>query len=162
MAITTLKLTTLFLVVATLVTSAAHTLEAPGKLRLSREHYLAVQHICYPGFTIAGAAEPLAILALFALLLFAPGETRQFWLIAGALGASTATHLLYWLLTAPVNKVWLADEAMATGAKGFFAAAADAGSADWRVLRDRWERSHIYRSVTALLSFLALALALLN
>jgi hypothetical protein len=35
----------------------AHALEWPGKLRLSREHYLAVQPIYYPGFTYSGFAR---------------------------------------------------------------------------------------------------------
>ena len=47
----------LFEVVAVLVVaivmalSLAHALELPGKLRLSKEDYLAVQPIYYPGFT---------------------------------------------------------------------------------------------------------------
>jgi hypothetical protein len=44
--------------------SLAHTLELPGKRRLNREQYLAVQTIYYPGFTIGwhrGAAiHPVA------------------------------------------------------------------------------------------------------
>ncbi|HET7883004.1 MAG TPA: hypothetical protein VFL55_19120 [Acetobacteraceae bacterium] len=47
--------------------SLAHALEVPGKLRLPRETYIAVQQISYPGFTIGGAfGESGAILATLA------------------------------------------------------------------------------------------------
>jgi hypothetical protein len=71
--IATLKLVSLLLVVATMIPSVAHALELPGKLRLTHEQYLAVQPIYYPGFTIIGAAEPLSVLILAALLALAPG-----------------------------------------------------------------------------------------
>jgi hypothetical protein len=60
--ITTLKLVSLLLVVATVIPSVAHALKLPGKLRLTHEQYLAVQPIYYPGFTVIGAAEPLPLL----------------------------------------------------------------------------------------------------
>ncbi|MGQ0445171.1 MAG: hypothetical protein ACT4O2_08630 [Beijerinckiaceae bacterium] len=58
--------------------SLAHALEYPGKFRLPRETYLAVQTIYYPGFTIGGAAEPLAIAALAGLLAMTAVGTTQF------------------------------------------------------------------------------------
>jgi hypothetical protein len=72
----------LFLVVLTVATSLAHALELPGKMRLSREQYLAVQAIYYPGFTYAGLAEPLSIVALAVLLLLSHGLAASFWLVA--------------------------------------------------------------------------------
>jgi hypothetical protein len=48
---------TLVLVAIAMALSLAHALEFPGKLRLSREHYLAVQTIYYPGFTIGGSGR---------------------------------------------------------------------------------------------------------
>ena len=41
----------------TMSLALAHALELPGKLRLGKEEYCAVQTIDYSGFTIAGAAE---------------------------------------------------------------------------------------------------------
>jgi hypothetical protein len=38
-----LNLVSLWLVVLTVIPSAAHAMEWPGKMRLSRKHYLAVQ-----------------------------------------------------------------------------------------------------------------------
>lgn len=148
--VTILEIACVLLSAVTMALSLAHALEYPGKMRLSRAHYLAVQPIYYPGFTIAGAAEPLSILALAALLATTGYATCMFWLTAGALAAAMATHLLYWLLTAPVNKVWLNDETLSTSAERFFGTGKhDAPPADWTVLRDRWEWSHNWRALTA-------------
>lgn len=146
--ITILEIACVLLSAIAMALSLAHALEYPGKKRLSREHYLAVQPIYYPGFTIARAAEPLSILALAVLLATTGYATCMFWLTAGALAAAVATHLLYWLLTAPVNKVWLSDETLSASADLFFGKR-DAVPADWTALRDRWEWSHIWRAATA-------------
>lgn len=156
--ITGLKVAALILLGVTMALSLAHALERPGKMRLNREHYLAVQLIYYPGFTYAGAAEPLAIMALAALLALTPAGT-SFWLIAGALAATALTHLLYWLLTAPVNRIWLKDEALRAGARGFLGTGKGGEDHDWTMLRDRWERSHVYRAVAAFTAFILLAVA---
>ncbi|MGH6841047.1 MAG: DUF1772 domain-containing protein, partial [Methylocella sp.] len=57
-----LHVLTVMLVAIAMALALAHALELPGKLRLSKEQYLAIQRIYYPGFTIGGAAEPLALL----------------------------------------------------------------------------------------------------
>jgi hypothetical protein len=64
----------------------------------------------YPGFTFEGLGEPLAILALAVLLASIARSTPEFWLIALALAAEAAAHLLYWLLIVPMNRAWLAGE----------------------------------------------------
>ena len=71
-------LTAAFLSALVLTMTLAHALEMPGKMRLDREQYYAVQTIYYPGFTIGGAAEPLAILATGAALLIGPGSEARF------------------------------------------------------------------------------------
>lgn len=141
--------------------SLAHALELPGKRRLGRETYLAVQPIYYPGFTWAGAAEPIAIIAVAAVLTTTPLATTAFWLTAAALVAAIATHALYWTLTAPVNKFWLQDSQLSTSAQRFFGAAADGRLEDctWTTLRDRWERSHVYRAATAMLALVLMVTA---
>jgi len=159
--IVALKMASLLLVVATVIPSVAHALELPGKRRLTREQYLAVQPIYYPGFTIVGAAEPLSVLALASLLAFMPYGTRTFWLIGGALAAAMLAHLLYWVLTAPVNKVWLRSAALSGSAERFFAVGGSVTLTDWRMLRDRWERSHLYRAAASLIALVLLAAALL-
>jgi hypothetical protein len=146
----------------TMTLSLAHALELPGKLRLSRQEYLAVQPIYYPGFTRAGLAEPISIVVVALLLAMTPYGTAEFWLTAGALVAAVATHVLYWTLTAPVNKVWLKDEELSASAQRFFGASTGGGvdDAGWTVLRDRWERSHVYRAVTAMAAFVLVVIAL--
>jgi hypothetical protein len=58
-----LEVLAVILAAVTMSLALAHALELPGKLRLSKEHYLAVQAIYYPGFTIAGIAEVGSIIA---------------------------------------------------------------------------------------------------
>jgi hypothetical protein len=146
----------LFLVVLTVVTSLAHVLELPGKMRLTRDQYLTVQPIYYPGFTYAGVAEPLSIVALAVLLWLSPRFTAAFWLLALALVAAMLTHLLYWVLVAPVNRVWLRGEALPESARRFFGMTEHAGETDWTALRDRWEWSHVCRAATSMTAFLLL------
>jgi hypothetical protein len=157
-----LKLISLFLVVASVIPSVAHALEFPGKLRLTREQYLTVQRIYYPGFTVIGAAEPVSILALAVLLALTLNGTTVFWLIAAALAASVLAHTLYWMLTAPVNKVWLRSEVLSGSARRFFGAGGNVNDADWTVLRDRWERSHLYRAAASVVALVLLAIALVT
>jgi hypothetical protein len=53
-----LYILSLILAVCALVPALAHALELPGKLRLAKDAYFAVQPIYYPGFTIVGVAGP--------------------------------------------------------------------------------------------------------
>jgi len=48
----TLQILTTLLVAIAMAMALAHALELPGKLRLTKEAYLAIQPIYYPGFTI--------------------------------------------------------------------------------------------------------------
>jgi len=49
-----MQVITLLLLALAMVPAVAHALELPGKKRLTKETYLAVQPIYYPGFTIIG------------------------------------------------------------------------------------------------------------
>ena len=73
-----LQVVTVFLVAVTMSLALAHVLELPGKLRLDEQTYLAVQTIYYPGFTIGGISEPLAIMATAVLLLVGPKNEAKF------------------------------------------------------------------------------------
>jgi Domain of unknown function (DUF1772) len=137
----------------------AHALEFPGKRRLDRDTYLKVQAIYYPGFTIGGAFEPLAVIAAFALLLFTPFGTTSFWLTAAAVVGLLLAHAVYWAVTHPVNKVWLKDEKLDKSSGTFFAAGSTTAAGDWTELRDRWEWSHVARAVLAVASLIALVVA---
>ena len=150
-----------FLTAVAMSLSLAHALELPGKLRLDRDHYLAVQTIYYPGFTYGGFAEPLAIAALAALLVVQPAASTVFWLTAGALAAMAATQILFWTVVQPVNRQWLASTELSEAAERFFRSGPSVEqSADWTRLRDRWERGHFARAVTSTAAFVLLLAAL--
>lgn len=156
-----LALASLILVVVAMTPSLAHALELPGKLRLAQDQYLAVQTIYYPGFTIAGIAEPLAIVSTVILLLRTPAGGLDFWLTAASLLGLVGMHAVYWLVTHPVNKFWVKGAQLGAAGAGFFSlGSAGSGSGDWRKLRDRWEYSHVARAALAAASFLALGLAI--
>jgi len=162
-----LELASVILVALAMAPALAHALEFPGKRRLDREAYLAVQPIYYPGFTILGAAEPLGLVATAILLVLTPRGTQGFWLtLVAALGLA-GMQVVYWTVTHPVNRFWLRGEALGGAGAGFFAAdparrargEAAADPAAWTALRDRWEWSHVARAALALVSLVALLVA---
>jgi hypothetical protein len=161
-----MQLLTVILVSFAMVPALAHALEFPGKMRLNRDAYLAVQSIYYPGFTIAGIAEPAGLLASIVLLAFTPRGTAAFWLTCAAMLGMIGMQIVFWMYTQPVNKLWLQGTQMNNIATGFFAlrsggrASTQDDGADWRKLRDRWESSHIAPAALVLLSFLSLLLAM--
>lgn len=54
-----LQVVSVIFVVLAMVPALAHALELPGKMRLSKDAYFAVQPIYFPGFTIMGLSEPV-------------------------------------------------------------------------------------------------------
>lgn len=153
-----LEVVAVLVVAVVMALSLAHALELPGKLRLSKEDYLAVQPIYYPGFTFAGVAEPLSVIVLIALLSFLPTD-GAFWLAFAALIAVAAVNAIYWVVVHPVNNFWLKDFELKGGAGAFFKTGATgrdrAVEVDWIAYRNRWEGGHVAR---ALLSLIALVL----
>jgi hypothetical protein len=162
---TTLQIVTLMLVALAMVPAVAHALEFPGKMRLSKDAYMTVQRIYYPGFTIAGLAEGFSMIAALALVIVTPRHETAFVLSLAALLLLLAMHAVYWIVTAPVNKVWLKGEQLSKAGSTFFRMNKGGGqpqTAEWTSLRDRWERSHIARAVlvTAALTLLVCATAI--
>jgi hypothetical protein len=162
---TDLEVLTLVIVAVAIVPAFAHALEFPGKRRLGKSDYLAVQPIYYPGFTVAGFAEPLGLLLLLVLLFVTPFGSAPFLLTAIALVALLAMHATYWLLTHPVNDFWLRDTKVeGLGARFFqvdmFGDSRSSGESNWTRLRDRWEFSHIVRAGFGLVALVCLAAAL--
>lgn len=150
----------LLLVAVGMALSLAHALELPGKMRLSKETYLAVQQIYYPGFTYGGFSEVGGILALAVLLFVVPFAGAQFWWVAASLALLAMSHLTYWLVTHPVNGFWLRDMELAGLGGVFFSTFGAASAGDWTELRDVWEYSHVARACCAVASFIAAAIAL--
>ena len=155
-----LQIVTLLLVAIAMALSLAHALEFPGKLRLPKDTYMAVQTIYYPGFTYAGTAEFGGMVALAVLLFLVPFAGPVFWCVAVSLAMLVCGHLTYWLVTHPVNSFWLKDVALSGLGSTFFSLFGGTTSGDWTQLRDVWEYSHVARACLFMLSFLAAAIGL--
>jgi hypothetical protein len=156
-----LQIVTVMLVALTMALSLAHALEYPGKRRLSKEHYMATQAIYYPGFTFGGVGEMLGVVFTLAAALLTPRVDPAFWPWWIAFVAMLLTHLIYWVVTHPVNNFWLRDLKLNSAANRFFAFEfLTAGRSDWTALRDRWEFSHIARAVFSGVALLAALIAI--
>ncbi len=157
-----LSVLALLLMAVNMGLALAHALEFPGKLRLDEQTYRAVQAIYYTGFTIGGLIGELGgMLALVVLLVVMPEGTARFWWTMAALALLAAGHAVYWVVTHPVNNVWLKDTRLAVSGRLFFGVFAVA-DADWRRMRSIWEWSHVARAIFFALGVLSMALALLG
>ena len=158
-----LQVASVILVAVAMALALAHALELPGKMRLNKETYLAIQPIYYPGFTIGGGVgEAGGMMALVALLALTPYATTRFWWTLAALLLLLAMHLTYWLVTHPVNNFWIKDIELTGLGATFFSLIAPSSAeigADWSKLRDVWEYSHVARAVLAMLSLISLTIA---
>ncbi|MGH9897422.1 MAG: anthrone oxygenase family protein [Pyrinomonadaceae bacterium] len=153
---------TVILVAVAMALALAHALELPGKMRLEKETYYAMQPIYYPGFTIGGISEPAGIILTIILLFLTPTRSTEFWLMIAALFGLIGMQAVYWLFTHPVNKFWLEGENLSGFGSGFFSFRTnkeETRPADWTELRDRWEYSHVARAGCALVSLIALVIA---
>jgi hypothetical protein len=155
-----LPILALLLVAVVMGLTLAHALELPGKLRLDKDTYIAVQAIYYPGFTIGGlVGEFGGMLLLFALLFLTPYGTERFWWTAAAFGLLISAHAVYWLVTHPVNNFWVKDVDMAGIGATFFSLFSAKGD-DWMQMRNIWEYSHVARACLAMASLASMAVAL--
>jgi hypothetical protein len=143
----------------------AHAFEFPGKKRLGREAYSAVQGVYYPGFTLLGAAEPGGAIGAWISALETPQGTGAFRLTVLAVMGLVGMQAIYWTLVHATNKYWLQSAGVALGnaGSGFFGVdpAGATGARDPSRIRDRWEYSHIARTVLAFASFSSLVAAAL-
>lgn len=161
-----LQVLTVLLVATAMGLSLAHALEMPGKFRLDRQAYVAIQQVYYPGFTIGGGiGEFGGIIATAALVLALPFGQPPFWLALGALLLLLAMHAVYWLFTHPTNRFWLQTVELGRAGREFFSADPLRQAQDldeprqWQAMRDQWEYSHVARAVLAGLSLTLLATA---
>lgn len=114
-----LQVLTVILVTVAMALALAHALELPGKMRLDKETYYAMQPIYYPGFTIGGISEPTSILLVTILLVLTPSGSADFWLTLVALLGLIGMQAVYWLFTHPVNKFWVEGENLDRFSSGF-------------------------------------------
>jgi Domain of unknown function (DUF1772) len=159
-----LQVVTILLVSGAMALALAHALEYPGKLRLNKDAYIATQQIYYPGFTIGGLAEVLALVAMLLLAIITPRGSAAYWLTLGGFVLMLCMHAVYWVLTHPVNKFWVKDIELKGAGRGLFAfdplgRAHNSAAPNWTALRDRWEVSHIIRAALAVLALTLLATA---
>lgn len=160
-----LQILTALLIAVAFAMAFAHALELPGKMRLNKEAYFAVQPIYYPGFTIGGGVGEFGgLIATLILLFFTPWGSAAFWLTLVALFGLVGMQVVYWLLTHPVNQFWLEDENLSGFSAGFFSFKASQSNKthppDWMDLRNQWEYSHVIRAGLALVSLIAIVLVI--
>ena len=91
-----LQILTVVFVAVAMALALAHALELPGKMRLSKETYYAMQPIYYPGFTIGGISEPVGIILTIILLFLMPLGSVDFWLTLIALIGLFGMQAVYW------------------------------------------------------------------
>lgn len=160
-----LQVLTTILIAVAMAMALAHALEFPGKRRLTKEAYFAVQPIYYPGFTLGGAVGEFGGFIVTLILLFlTPWGSTAFWLTLVALGGLTGMQAIYWLWTHPVNQFWLEGENLSGLSAGFFSFGANRSQhetepTDWTDLRNQWEYSHVIRAGFALVSLIAIVVA---
>jgi hypothetical protein len=162
-----LQILTMILVAVAMALALAHALELPGKMRLDKETYYAMQSIYYPGFTIGGISEPAGIILTIILLFLTPMGSAEFWLILAALLGLISMQGAYWLFTHPVNQFWVEGKNLNRLSSGFFSFGTkksrlenETRPPDWTELRKRWEYSHVARAGFALLSLITLVIAI--
>jgi len=159
-----LEVVTIFLVAVAMSLALAHALEFPGKMRLTRDNYLATQSIYYPGFTLGGLGEGLGMVATFVLFLAMPRGTSQFWWALAGLIAIVIMHGIFWIVTQPVNRYWVGGLPLTDAAEKFFLihrkTPVGGPQQTWQQMRDTWEYSHITRAVFAVISLISVSIAI--
>ena len=160
-----LQVLSLLLVALAMSFALAHAAELPGKRRLDRDTYLAMQTVYHPGFTLGGISEPASIVSLTVLLLLTPRDALAFGWTCAALVAVIGMQGVYWVVTHPVNRFWLKGQHLPSASAAFFgvgggASATEYDSLDWARIRDRWEYSHVLRACFAFFGLVSLAIAI--
>jgi hypothetical protein len=117
-----------------LVPAAAHVMELPNKLPMTREAYLIVQRV-YRGWNMSAFVVIGALIATLVLMILVDGAA----FVPALVGflAIVATQIVFWTFTYPVNKITRNWTRVPD---------------DWTALRDRWELSH---AASAVLNFIA-------
>lgn len=147
-----LKVAAEVFVAVAMALSLAHALEYPGKMRLDRSTYAAIQPMYYPAFVIgSGIGEGLGTILTFVLLLTTPDSTEQFNWIAAAFASLLAMQAVYWTVTYPVKNFW--HERPNRAVRRFFglsavrkAMALKERERLWPTWQQRWEVSQIARA----------------
>ncbi len=134
---------------AALALTLCHVLEMRGKLALSGDVWLAVQHRLYGAFAWVGAIGEIGAI-VFSIWLFVLLRGRR---PAGPLAllaalCSLAGLVSWFLIVAPLNEVIVASTAASL-------------PADWQAVRLHWELGHALAAVLFAMAWTALVLGLL-
>jgi hypothetical protein len=98
---------------------------------------------------------------LVVILFLTPSESPAFGYTIAALVAQLASQVIFWLVTQPVNRVWLSDTRLSRAGTAFFRTDRRRESTrDWTGLRDRWEYSHVARAVAGIAALMLVAVAI--
>jgi hypothetical protein len=69
-------------------------------------------------------------------------------------------QVVFWIMTQPVNKYWLQNTELSGVAERYFETGSAASATEWTIMRDRWERSHVFRAAASVLAALLLISAI--
>lgn len=143
-----LRFVSLLLVVLIFGLTFAHVMEIAGKLRLSADEWLVVQHNLYIafGFPIGAAIELASIVACWWLAAVVRRRRPAFgWTLAAALCTTLGLVIWFWLV-APMNAIIMP---------------AQTPPPDWTAIRDQWEIGQAIHCLLFGLGFACLTVALL-
>src|SRR5688500_10358899 len=142
MPLTVARFCSLLFVALALAPSAAHLLELPNKIGLSRADYLTVQQI-YSGWALLGIVIIGALISTLTLTVLSRHHRRQFTLALAAFLCVIGTQVVFWTFTYPTNQATRNWTVL---------------PADWEPLRAQWEYSH---AAGALFNLAALVLVMM-
>jgi hypothetical protein len=128
-----------------LAPAAAHLLELPNKIGLSRDEYLVVQQI-YRGWALLGFVVAGALVSTLAHTLLVRKQGVEFGAALTAFLCIVGTQIVFWSFTYPANQLtanWtlLPD--------------------NWAALRLQWEYSHAASAVLNLVALVAVIVSVL-
>lgn len=162
-----LKVSAEVFVAVAMALSLAYALEYPGKMRLDRSTYVAIQPIYNPGFAIARAiSESLGIVLTLILMIETPDGTEKFNWTAAAFASLLAMQAIYWIVTYPTKNFWSEQTKLGGATRRFFGLSAAAREAAlkererlWPELQQRWEISQIARAFFGFVGAVTIAVA---
>jgi hypothetical protein len=125
--------------------AAAHLLELPNKIGLSREAYLTAQQL-YRGWALLGIVVVGALLSTFAYAVVVRKQRKAFTLVVIALLCLAGTQVVFWTFTFPANQLTENWTVLPE---------------NWTVLRSQWEYSHAASALLNLAALIALILSVL-
>ena len=128
-----------------LAPAAAHLLELPNKIGLSREDYLTVQQL-YRGWALLGVVVIGALVFTFAYAVMARKQREPFMLAVIALLCLAGTQAVFWTLTFPANQLTANWTVLPD---------------NWAALRSQWEYSHAASALLNLAALIALIFSVL-